>query len=255
MDPRLFDAIWEAYRSAGATDRIQIYSAYRSPETNAMLRPPFEGGGRAFAAHAGQGDGHDHAGLPDVAHPRGGDEARARRRRLVSQRELRPHRRRRRALVAAHVLRAALGAVPGRQDGAHRLERADAARLRAGAPRARPARPDRSAAGPGIGWLPRLAVRRRRHRRRRRPRGRGGSPRRRRQRGTAAGSGPGRPASANRAGRRGAGAAARRPLSRHRRSRRRCQRPRSSTPRNHSRSRSTAAPRSIPAPPSPAKMV
>ena len=38
MDPRLFDAIWEAYRSAGATDRIQIYSAYRSPETNAMLR-------------------------------------------------------------------------------------------------------------------------------------------------------------------------------------------------------------------------
>lgn len=38
MDPRLFDAIWEAYRGAGATDRIQIYSAYRSPETNAMLR-------------------------------------------------------------------------------------------------------------------------------------------------------------------------------------------------------------------------
>ena len=38
MDPRLFDAIWEAYRTAGATDRIQIYSAYRSPETNAMLR-------------------------------------------------------------------------------------------------------------------------------------------------------------------------------------------------------------------------
>lgn len=38
MDPRLFDAVWEAYRTAGATDRIQIYSAYRSPETNAMLR-------------------------------------------------------------------------------------------------------------------------------------------------------------------------------------------------------------------------
>ena len=38
MDPRLFDAVWEAYRSAGATDRVQIYSAYRSPETNAMLR-------------------------------------------------------------------------------------------------------------------------------------------------------------------------------------------------------------------------
>jgi uncharacterized protein YcbK (DUF882 family) len=38
MDPRLFDAVWEAYRTAGATDRIQIYSAYRSPDTNAMLR-------------------------------------------------------------------------------------------------------------------------------------------------------------------------------------------------------------------------
>ncbi len=38
MDPRLFDAIWEAYRTAGNTDRIQIYSSYRSPETNAMLR-------------------------------------------------------------------------------------------------------------------------------------------------------------------------------------------------------------------------
>jgi uncharacterized protein YcbK (DUF882 family) len=38
MDPRLFDAVWEAYGAAGATDRIQIYSAYRSPETNAMLR-------------------------------------------------------------------------------------------------------------------------------------------------------------------------------------------------------------------------
>lgn len=38
MDPRLFDALWEAYRTAGATERIQIYSAYRSPETNAMLR-------------------------------------------------------------------------------------------------------------------------------------------------------------------------------------------------------------------------
>ena len=48
MDPRLFDAIWEAYRSAGATDRIQIYSAYRSPETNAMLRRR----SRAVAEHS-----------------------------------------------------------------------------------------------------------------------------------------------------------------------------------------------------------
>ena len=48
MDPRLFDAVWEAYRSAGATDRVQIYSAYRSPETNAMLRRR----SRAVAEHS-----------------------------------------------------------------------------------------------------------------------------------------------------------------------------------------------------------
>ncbi len=39
MDPRLFDVVWEAYRSAGASDEvIRVVSAYRSPETNAMLR-------------------------------------------------------------------------------------------------------------------------------------------------------------------------------------------------------------------------
>jgi uncharacterized protein YcbK (DUF882 family) len=38
MDPRLFDVVWEAYRTAGATQPIMIVSAYRSPETNAMLR-------------------------------------------------------------------------------------------------------------------------------------------------------------------------------------------------------------------------
>lgn len=48
MDPRLFDAIWEAYRTAGATDPIQIYSAYRSPQTNAMLRRR----SRAVAEHS-----------------------------------------------------------------------------------------------------------------------------------------------------------------------------------------------------------
>ncbi len=48
MDPRLFDAVWEAYRSAGATERVQIYSAYRSPETNAMLRRR----SRAVAEHS-----------------------------------------------------------------------------------------------------------------------------------------------------------------------------------------------------------
>jgi uncharacterized protein YcbK (DUF882 family) len=38
MDPRLFDLVWEAYRSAGGRDYIHVVSAYRSPATNSMLR-------------------------------------------------------------------------------------------------------------------------------------------------------------------------------------------------------------------------
>lgn len=38
MDPRLFDAVWESYREAGAQDRIVVLCGYRSPQTNAMLR-------------------------------------------------------------------------------------------------------------------------------------------------------------------------------------------------------------------------
>ena len=41
MDPRLFDVIWEVYRSAermGPDDPIVVMSAYRCPATNAMLR-------------------------------------------------------------------------------------------------------------------------------------------------------------------------------------------------------------------------
>jgi uncharacterized protein YcbK (DUF882 family) len=39
MDPRLFDVVWEAYRGADASNQvINVVSAYRSPETNAMLR-------------------------------------------------------------------------------------------------------------------------------------------------------------------------------------------------------------------------
>jgi uncharacterized protein YcbK (DUF882 family) len=48
MDPRLFDTLWEVYRTAGADQPIQIYSAYRSPETNAMLRRR----SRAVAEHS-----------------------------------------------------------------------------------------------------------------------------------------------------------------------------------------------------------
>jgi uncharacterized protein YcbK (DUF882 family) len=38
MDPRLFDIVWEAQRQVGSTEPINVVSAYRSPETNAMLR-------------------------------------------------------------------------------------------------------------------------------------------------------------------------------------------------------------------------
>ena len=38
MDPRLFDIVWEVYRSVGASEGIYVVSAYRAPETNG--RPP-----------------------------------------------------------------------------------------------------------------------------------------------------------------------------------------------------------------------
>lgn len=38
MDPHLFDIVWEVYRETNARAPIQIVSAYRSPETNSMLR-------------------------------------------------------------------------------------------------------------------------------------------------------------------------------------------------------------------------
>jgi uncharacterized protein YcbK (DUF882 family) len=38
MDPRLFDILWEVYRESGSHEPIHIISAYRAPETNAMLR-------------------------------------------------------------------------------------------------------------------------------------------------------------------------------------------------------------------------
>ena len=37
MDPRLFDVLWEVYREL-CVSQIHVVSAYRSPETNAMLR-------------------------------------------------------------------------------------------------------------------------------------------------------------------------------------------------------------------------
>jgi uncharacterized protein YcbK (DUF882 family) len=51
MDPRLFDVLWEAYRSnerMGPDDPIVVVSAYRCPATNAMLRRR----SRAVAEHS-----------------------------------------------------------------------------------------------------------------------------------------------------------------------------------------------------------
>lgn len=38
MDPALFDLIWEVYQQVGATQPINVVSAYRAPTTNEMLR-------------------------------------------------------------------------------------------------------------------------------------------------------------------------------------------------------------------------
>lgn len=38
MDPRLFDVVWEVHREVGSDQPVHVVSAYRSPETNSMLR-------------------------------------------------------------------------------------------------------------------------------------------------------------------------------------------------------------------------
>jgi hypothetical protein len=38
MDPRLFDIAWEVHREVGSSQPFHVVSAYRSPETNSMLR-------------------------------------------------------------------------------------------------------------------------------------------------------------------------------------------------------------------------
>ena len=48
MNPRLFDVIWETYRESGSRQPVHIVSAYRSPQTNALLRRR----SRAVAEHS-----------------------------------------------------------------------------------------------------------------------------------------------------------------------------------------------------------
>ncbi|PWL17359.1 ATP-binding protein [Falsochrobactrum shanghaiense] len=43
MDPRLFDLVWQVYRSSGSSQYITVVSAYRSPATNNMLRSKSSG--------------------------------------------------------------------------------------------------------------------------------------------------------------------------------------------------------------------
>ncbi len=43
MDPALFDLIWEVYRKTGAKQPITVFSGYRSPATNGMLRSRSKG--------------------------------------------------------------------------------------------------------------------------------------------------------------------------------------------------------------------
>src|SRR5271155_2785316 len=38
MDPKLFDILWQVYRESGSQQPVDVLSAYRSPQTNAMLR-------------------------------------------------------------------------------------------------------------------------------------------------------------------------------------------------------------------------
>ncbi|MCP8938852.1 DUF882 domain-containing protein [Alsobacter sp. SYSU M60028] len=48
MDPRLFDIVWEVRREVGSEEPLHVVSAYRAPETNAMLRRR----SRAVAEHS-----------------------------------------------------------------------------------------------------------------------------------------------------------------------------------------------------------
>ena len=48
MDPRLFDLLYEVYRKTGSREPIRVVSAYRSPQTNSMLRRR----SRAVAEHS-----------------------------------------------------------------------------------------------------------------------------------------------------------------------------------------------------------
>lgn len=67
IDPRLFDVAWEVHRSVGSREAFHVVSAYRSPQTNSMLRNR----SRGVAKHSQHmlGKAMDFY-LPDISPPR-----------------------------------------------------------------------------------------------------------------------------------------------------------------------------------------
>ncbi len=62
MNPHLFDILWEVNRDTGGKEPIQIISAYRSPETNNMLRSRSSGVAKHSQHISGQCDRLPHSG-------------------------------------------------------------------------------------------------------------------------------------------------------------------------------------------------
>lgn len=65
LDPRLFDLLWQVYQLSGSHDYIHVISAYRSPQTNNMLRSRSANSGVAKNSQHTLGKAMDFY-LPDV---------------------------------------------------------------------------------------------------------------------------------------------------------------------------------------------
>ena len=132
MDPKLFDILWEVYRESGSQQPIDVLSAYRSPQTNAMLRRR----SRQVAKYSQHMEGKAiDAHFIDVTTATIRDIAmrmQAGRRRLLPIRHnaLGACRQRRGALLAAHEPRRSGAAFSRRQDGLYSRRRQADARLR-----------------------------------------------------------------------------------------------------------------------------
>ena len=70
MDPRLFDVVWEVYRTAGASQPIQVVFGLPLARDQRHAARALACGGGIFAAYPRQGDGHHHARHVDGADSR-----------------------------------------------------------------------------------------------------------------------------------------------------------------------------------------